>query len=99
MGDFDGKVLLITGGGTGLGAAIALGAARRGAKAVFLNCSKSLAEAQAACTGKLGPRPGAPDLPLILSDHTLGAVEARTPDLRVGVTESSGEKALLVEAS
>jgi len=47
MGDFDGKVLLITGGGTGLGAAIALGAARRGAKAVFLNCSKSLAEAQA----------------------------------------------------
>jgi hypothetical protein len=60
---------------------------------------KSLAEAQAACTGKLGPRPGAPDLPLILSDHTLGAVEARTPDLRVGVTESSGEKALLVEAS
>jgi 3-oxoacyl-[acyl-carrier protein] reductase len=47
MSDFDGKVLLITGGATGLGAAIALGAARRGAKALFLNCSKSLADAEA----------------------------------------------------
>ena len=32
MGDFDGKVMLVTGGGTGLGAAVAIGAARRGAK-------------------------------------------------------------------
>jgi NAD(P)-dependent dehydrogenase (short-subunit alcohol dehydrogenase family) len=47
MGDFDGKVILVTGGGTGLGAAIALGAARRGAKALILNCSKSLKEAEA----------------------------------------------------
>jgi len=47
MDEFDGKVLLITGGGTGLGAAIALGAARRGARAVFLNCRKSIAEAEA----------------------------------------------------
>jgi len=47
MGDFDGKVILITGGATGLGAAIALGAARRGAKAVILNCTKSLREAEA----------------------------------------------------
>ena len=47
MGDFDGKVILVTGGATGLGAAIALGAAKRGAKAVILNCSKSLKEAEA----------------------------------------------------
>jgi NAD(P)-dependent dehydrogenase (short-subunit alcohol dehydrogenase family) len=47
MQDFDGKVLLVTGSATGLGAAIALGAARRGAKAVALNCTKSLTEAEA----------------------------------------------------
>jgi NAD(P)-dependent dehydrogenase (short-subunit alcohol dehydrogenase family) len=47
MGDFDGKVILVTGGATGLGAAIALGAARRGAKALILNCNKSLTEAEA----------------------------------------------------
>jgi NAD(P)-dependent dehydrogenase (short-subunit alcohol dehydrogenase family) len=46
MGDFDGKVILVTGGATGLGAAIAVGAARRGAKAVILNCTKSLKEAE-----------------------------------------------------
>ncbi len=48
MADFDGKVILVTGGATGLGAAIALGAARRGAKAVILNCTKSLKEAEEA---------------------------------------------------
>jgi NAD(P)-dependent dehydrogenase (short-subunit alcohol dehydrogenase family) len=47
MADFDGKVILVTGGATGLGAAVAVGAAKRGAKAVVLNCSKSLAEAEA----------------------------------------------------
>ena len=47
MADFDGKVILVTGGATGLGAAIAVGAAKRGARAVVLNCSKSLAEAEA----------------------------------------------------
>lgn len=47
MGDFEGKVLLVTGSATGLGAAIAKGAAARGAKAVVLNCTKSLAEAEA----------------------------------------------------
>jgi NAD(P)-dependent dehydrogenase (short-subunit alcohol dehydrogenase family) len=47
MADFDGKVILVTGGATGLGAAIAVGAARRGAKAVILNCTKSLKEAEA----------------------------------------------------
>ena len=47
MGDFDGKVILVTGGATGLGAAIAIGAAKRGAKALILNYSKSLEEAEA----------------------------------------------------
>ena len=47
MADFDGKVILVTGGATGLGAAIAMGAARRGAKAVIVNCTKSLKEAEA----------------------------------------------------
>ena len=47
MGDFDGKVILVTGGATGLGAAIAVGAARRGAKAVIVNYAKSLKEAEA----------------------------------------------------
>lgn len=46
MGDMDGKVILITGGATGLGAAIAIGAAKRGAKAVIINCTKSLKEAE-----------------------------------------------------
>jgi 3-oxoacyl-[acyl-carrier protein] reductase len=46
MADFDGKIILITGSATGLGAAMAVGAARRGAKAVILNCTKSLAEAE-----------------------------------------------------
>jgi NAD(P)-dependent dehydrogenase (short-subunit alcohol dehydrogenase family) len=41
MGDFDGKVILVTGGATGLGAAIAIGAAKRGAKALILNYSKA----------------------------------------------------------
>lgn len=47
MADFDGKVMLVTGGATGLGAAIAVGAAKRGARAVILNCTKSLKEAEA----------------------------------------------------
>jgi NAD(P)-dependent dehydrogenase (short-subunit alcohol dehydrogenase family) len=47
MGDFEGKVLVVTGSATGLGAAIAKGAAARGARAIVLNCTKSLAEAEA----------------------------------------------------
>jgi NAD(P)-dependent dehydrogenase (short-subunit alcohol dehydrogenase family) len=47
MADFDGKIILVTGGATGLGAAIALAAAKRGATAVILNCTKSLDEAEA----------------------------------------------------
>jgi 3-oxoacyl-[acyl-carrier protein] reductase len=47
MGDFDGRIILVTGSATGLGAAIAVGAAKRGAKAVILNYSKSRTEAEA----------------------------------------------------
>lgn len=47
MNDFDGKVVLVTGAATGLGAALAVGAAARGAKAVIINYSKSTAEAEA----------------------------------------------------
>ena len=57
MGEFDGKVILVTGGGTGLGAAIAIGAAQRGAKALILNYSKSRKEAEA--TGKAVEAAGA----------------------------------------
>jgi NAD(P)-dependent dehydrogenase (short-subunit alcohol dehydrogenase family) len=46
MTDFAGKIIVVTGSATGLGAAIALGAAHRGAHAVILNCTKSLAEAE-----------------------------------------------------
>jgi NAD(P)-dependent dehydrogenase (short-subunit alcohol dehydrogenase family) len=46
MRDFDGKIILATGSATGLGAAIALGVAKRGAKAVILNCTKSIKEAE-----------------------------------------------------
>ncbi len=47
MSDFAGKVILVTGGGTGLGAAIAVGAAKRGARALLLNYSRSRKEAEA----------------------------------------------------
>jgi 3-oxoacyl-[acyl-carrier protein] reductase len=46
MADFDGKVILITGSATGLGAALAIGVAERGAAAVILNCTRSLKEAE-----------------------------------------------------
>ena len=45
-GDFDGKVILVTGSSTGLGAAIAVGAAKRGAKAVIVNYANSAKEAE-----------------------------------------------------
>lgn len=47
MADFDGKVVLVTGASSGLGAALAVGAAARGAKAVIVNYARSTAEAEA----------------------------------------------------
>ncbi|GAN00010.1 3-oxoacyl-[acyl-carrier protein] reductase [alpha proteobacterium U9-1i] len=47
MHDFDGKIVLVTGASTGLGAALAVGAAVRGAKAVVINYANSAAEAEA----------------------------------------------------
>ena len=45
-GDFDGKVIVVTGSSTGLGAAIAIGTAKRGAKAVVVNYASSAKEAE-----------------------------------------------------
>lgn len=47
MRDFENKVVLVTGASTGLGAALAVGAAARGAKAVIINYARSQAEAEA----------------------------------------------------
>jgi 3-oxoacyl-[acyl-carrier protein] reductase len=45
-GDFDGRIVVITGASTGLGRAIALEVASRGAKAVVINFAHSAAEAE-----------------------------------------------------
>ena len=45
-GDFDGMVVLVTGASTGLGRAIAVGAAERGAEVVIINYASSQAEAE-----------------------------------------------------
>ncbi|MBV9076506.1 MAG: SDR family oxidoreductase [Methylobacteriaceae bacterium] len=45
-GDFDGWVVTVTGASTGLGRAIAVEVARRGAKAVVVNFARSAAEAE-----------------------------------------------------
>jgi 3-oxoacyl-[acyl-carrier protein] reductase len=47
MRDFEGKIVLVTGASTGLGAAMAVGAAARGAKAVVINYARSAPEAEA----------------------------------------------------
>lgn len=47
MRDFEDKVVLVTGASTGLGAALAIGAAARGAKAVIVNYVRSTAGAEA----------------------------------------------------
>jgi 3-oxoacyl-[acyl-carrier protein] reductase len=73
MADFDGKVILVTGGATGLGAAIAVGAARRGAKAVIVNCTKSLKEAEA--TADLVRAAGA-EAAIVQGDVAFGRLDA-----------------------
>lgn len=47
MRDFENKVVLVTGASTGLGAALAVGAAARGAKAVIINYASNHVEAEA----------------------------------------------------
>ena len=46
MDDYAGRIVLVTGASTGLGRAIAVGAARRGARAVIVNYARSEVEAQ-----------------------------------------------------
>lgn len=43
--NFDGRVVVVTGASTGLGAAIAIGAAQRGARAVIVNYASNIADA------------------------------------------------------
>jgi len=47
MTDFTGLTILVTGSSTGLGSAVAVGAAKRGAKAVIVNYASSQAEGEA----------------------------------------------------
>jgi NAD(P)-dependent dehydrogenase (short-subunit alcohol dehydrogenase family) len=46
IGDFDGRIVVITGASTGLGRAMAVEVAERGAKAVVINYARSAAEAE-----------------------------------------------------
>ena len=46
MDDFKGMIVLVTGASTGLGRALAVGAARRGAEAVIVNYASSATEAE-----------------------------------------------------
>jgi 3-oxoacyl-[acyl-carrier protein] reductase len=64
-GDFDGKVVLVTGSSTGLGAAIATGAAKRGAKAVVINYASNAKDAEA--TADLCRKAGA-DVAIVQGD-------------------------------
>ena len=54
--DLEGTVAIVTGGGTGIGRAVALDLARAGTKAVVVNYSKSREDAERTATevGKLG---------------------------------------------
>ena len=47
--DFDGYVIVVTGGSTGLGRAIAVEVAKGGAKAVVINYSRNVNEAEETC--------------------------------------------------
>lgn len=57
--DFDGDVVVVTGASSGLGRAIAIGAAERGAKAVVINfaSSRGAAEETAALVAAAGAEP------------------------------------------
>jgi NAD(P)-dependent dehydrogenase (short-subunit alcohol dehydrogenase family) len=88
MGEFSGKVVVVTGGSRGIGRAIAQSFAREGAQTVLAASSQANLDAAAAAIGNSGPKP----LTLAGDLKTLPACEA----LHAFVAEKLGRCDVLV---
>jgi len=88
MGEFSGKVVVVTGGSRGIGRAIAQSFAREGAQTVLAASSQANLDAAAAAIGNSGPKP----LTLAGDLKTLQACEA----LHAFVAEKLGRCDVLV---